>query len=156
YPLMILLASHAIDSDDLAFHRAHLFRPLYLLAAGYLIGYLGEHERRSKRKLSFMLDLVAPVPPGQSPGRVINRLARRALQFFDAGRGALILRDPESGRWFTWDIARTARKMRVGLRITQEDPCPLSFAGDTEGFLANDLQPGGRTALCYDVRSGVM
>src|SRR5262245_16633587 len=156
YPLMVLIASRLIDSEDLVFHRAHLFRPLYLLAAGYLIGYLGEHERRSKRKLSFMLDLVAPVRRSRSPGRAITRLARRALAFFDAPRGALVLRDPDSGRWFTWDITRTDGKVRVGLRITASDPCPLPFAGATEGFLANDLRPGRRTALCYDIPTGVM
>ena len=156
YPLMVLIASRVVDSEDIAFHRAHLFRPLYLLAAGYLIGYLGEHERRSKRKLSFMLDLVAPVPRSRNPGRAITRLARRALAFFNAPRGALVFRDPDSGRWFTWDITRTDGKVRVGLRITADDPCPLPFAGDTEGFLANDLRPGRRTALCYDIRSGVM
>src|SRR5262249_13909286 len=47
-------------------------------------------------------------------------------------------------------------KIRVGLRITADDPCPLSFAADTEGFLANDMRPGRRTGLCYDTRSGVM
>src|SRR5215510_5311669 len=127
YPLLIFIASRVTDGEDLAFHRAHLFRPLYLLAAGYLIGYLGEHERRSKRKLGFMLDLVAPVRRSRSPGRAITRLARRAMQFFSAGRGALVLRDPDSGRWFTWEIKRTARKVRVGLRITANDPCPLPF-----------------------------
>ena len=156
YPLMVLIASRVIDSEEIVFHRAHLFRPLYLLAAGYLIGYLGEHERRSKRKLSFMLDLVAPVPRSKNPGRAITRLTRRALAFFDAPRGALVLRDPDSGRWFTWDITRTDGKVRVGLRITADDPCPLPFAEDTEGFLANDLRPGRRTALCYDIGSGVM
>ncbi len=156
YPLMIFLASRLTENEEIVFHRAHLFRPLYLLAAGYLIGYLGEHERRSKRKLSFMLDLVAPVRRSHSPGRAITRLARRALQFFDAGRGGLVLRDPESGRWFTWDITRRAGKLRVGLRITEHDPCVLPFANDTEGFLANDLRPGRRTALCYDARSGTI
>lgn len=154
YPLMVLSASRLIDSDEIVFHRAHLFRPLYLLAAGYLIGYLGEHERRSKRKLSFMLDLVAPVRGSRNPGRAITRLARRALAFFDAPRGALVLRDPDSGRWFTWDITRTENKVRVGLRITADDPCPMPFTGETEGFLANDLRPGRRTALCYDIRTG--
>ncbi len=156
YPLTILIAGRLIDSEDLVFHRAHLFRPLYLLAVGYLIGYLGEHERRSKRKLSFMLDLVAPVRRSRNPGRAITRLVRRTLAFFAAPRGALVLRDPDSGRWFTWDIVRSGGKVRVGLRITANDPCPLPFAGATEGFLANDLRPGRRTALCYDVRSGAM
>ncbi len=156
YPLMVFVASRVTDNEELVFHRAHLFRPLYLLAAGYLIGYLGEHERRSKRKLSFMLDLVAPVRRSRSPGRAITRLARRALAFFDARQGALVLRDPDSGRWFTWDIKRAAGKVRVGLRITADNPCPLPFATDTEGFLANDLRPGRRSALCYDVPTGTM
>ena len=156
YPLTIFVASRITDNEDLAFHRAHLFRPLYLLAAGYLIGYLGEHERRSKRKLGFMLDMVAPMRSSRSPGRAITRLARRTMQFFAARRGALVLRDPDSGRYFTWDITRTDGKVRVGLRITEDDPCPMPFAEATEGFLANDLRPGRSTALCYDVRSGTM
>src|SRR5262249_61925538 len=102
---------------------------------------------RAHTQLSFMLAPLAPVPRSPTPGRSITRLVRRALQFFDAGRGALVLRDPDSGRWFTWEIKRTARKVRVGLRITENDPCPLPFAGDTEGFLANDLRPGGRPPL---------
>jgi signal transduction histidine kinase len=156
YPMLVFLASRLTDSEDIVFHRAHLFRPIYLLAAGYLIGYLGEHERRSKRKLSFMLDLVAPMRRSRNPGRAITRLARRATAFFHAPRAALVLRDPDSGRWFTWDISHIGGKVRVGLRITAENPCPLPFAGDTEGFLANDLRPERRTALCYDVRTGVM
>src|SRR4029453_802327 len=35
-------------------------------------------------------------------------------------------------------------------------PCPLPFAHATEGFLANDLRPGRRTALCYDIPTGVI
>jgi signal transduction histidine kinase len=156
YPLTTFVASRFTASEDLVFHRAHLVRPLYLLAAGYLIGYLGEHERRSKRKLSFMLDLVAPDRLSRNPARAITRLSRRALQFFDASRGALVLRDPDSGRWFTWNVTQRAGRTRIALRITADDPCPLAFAGDTDGFLANDLRPGAQTALCYDVRTGTM
>jgi len=50
YPAVLFLASHWIGSEDLVLRRAHLFRLAYLLVLGYLIGYLGEHERRSKRK----------------------------------------------------------------------------------------------------------
>lgn len=156
YPLMVFAATRLTRTDELVFHRAHLFRPLYLLAAGYLIGYLGEHERRSKRKLSFMLDLATPERRGRTPGHSIPRLARRALEFFDASRGALVLRDPDSGRWFTWDITRRGGRTRLVLRITADNPCPLPFAGETEGFLSNDLRPGYRSALCYDVQSGTI
>ena len=78
---------------------------------------------------------------------------RRALDYFDAPHGVLVLRDPESGRYFTWDVTRAAGGSRVGLRITEDDPVPARRSpAPTEGFLANDLRPGRRTALCYDVR----
>src|SRR5579875_3800048 len=47
YPGLILFAGHVIDAEAFPFARAHWFRPVYLLALGYLIAYLGEHERRS-------------------------------------------------------------------------------------------------------------
>src|SRR5581483_2984311 len=53
YPGLIL-TGHWVDPREPAFGRTHLFRPAYLLVIGYLIGYLGEHERRAKRKLGFM------------------------------------------------------------------------------------------------------
>ena len=81
---------------------------------------------------------------------------RRALAYFQAERGLLVLRDPESGRFFTWDVARRRGRMRVALRITDTDPLPLPFAAETEGLLVNDVRPVTGTALCYDVLSGAV
>src|SRR2546425_2276555 len=81
---------------------------------------------------------------------------RRALAYFQAERGLLVLRDPESGRFFTWDVARRRGRMRVALRITDADPLPLPFAAETEGLLVNDVRPATGTALCYDVLSGAV
>ena len=156
YPVVSFVASRVTANDDLVFHRAHLFRPLYLVAAGYLIGYLGEHERRSKRKLSFLLDLVAPDRLSRNPARAITRLSRRALEFFEASRGLLVLRDPDTGRWFSWHVTRSAGRTRATLRVTADDPCPIAFASDIEGCLANDLRPGRENALCYDVGAGTI
>ena len=55
---ILFAASYGIGSD-VGFRRVYLVRPVYLLVLGYLIGYLGEHERRSKRKLGFMLEMPA-------------------------------------------------------------------------------------------------
>ncbi len=156
YPALIFVASHWIDRLEFSFYRAHLFRPAYLLALGYLISYLGEHERRSKRKLGFMLDLTTPFRHGRQPARALARLMRHTLDYFDAQRGLLVLRDPETGRHFTWSMARARGRWRIGLRITEDDPVPLPFASDTEGFFANVLRPGAGTALCYDVVTGAM
>jgi signal transduction histidine kinase len=155
YPIVFFVAGHVFGTD-IGFRRVHIFRPVYLLTLAYLIGYLGEYERRSKRKLGFMLDLPAAFRRGRQPGRALSRLMRRALGHFGAERGLLVLRDPESGRFFTWDVTRRGGRMRLGLRITEVDPFPLAFAADTEGLLVNDVRPGTGTALCYDVLSGAI
>src|SRR5437879_9081474 len=46
----LLIAGRWIDFHESVFRNMHLFRPIYLLIIGYLIGYLGEHERRAKRR----------------------------------------------------------------------------------------------------------
>ena len=103
-----------------------------------------------------MLELPAVFRRGRPPGRALVRLMRRALAYFQAERGLLVLRDPESGRFFTWDVARRRGRMRVALRITDTDPLPLPFAAETEGLLVNDVRPATGTALCYDVLSGAV
>jgi signal transduction histidine kinase len=150
YPAIMWVAGHLADTD-LVLHRAHFVRPVYLLVIGYLIGYLGEHERRSKRKLRLLLDLTSVVRRAPPTGRTLAQLMRRAVRFFEAEQAILVLRDPDSGRYFTWSVVRRAGSVRVGLRITEDDPYALGFAAETEGFVANDLRPGRRSALCYDV-----
>ncbi len=156
YPVTPLLASWLLAADELGFRRPHLVRPIYLLVLGYLIGYLGEHERRSKRKLGFMLELPAAFRRNRPPGRALARMMGRTLVHFEAQRALLVLRDPDTGRYVTWDVARPGRHTRVGLRITEADPLPVPFATPAEGFLANDLRPGTGTALCYDVLTGAI
>ena len=153
YPAMMWIASKYFESDFVV-HRAHLVRPVYLLVIGYLIGYLGEHERRSKRKLGLLLDLTSLVRRTPPTGRALTQLMRRGLNFFGGEQALLVLRDPDSGRYFTWSVVRRGKHVRVGLRITGEDPYGFPFAAETEGFVANDLRPGRRSALCYDVMTG--
>jgi signal transduction histidine kinase len=156
HPAVLWAASALLGPDVLAFRHAHLFRPVYLFGLGVLIGYLGEHERKTKRKLRFMLELPAAFRRGRPPGPALARLMRRALEHFQAGRGLLVLRDPESGHHLTWDVQRRAGRVRLALRVTEHDPVPMPFAGRTEGFLANDLRPDTGTALCYDILTGAM
>jgi signal transduction histidine kinase len=154
YPGLVFVSGHLLDADVFAVHRAHLIRPLYLVVLGYLIGYLGEHERRSKRKLGFLLDLSTAFRRNRAPGWGITRLMVRVLHYFDSPRGVLVLRDPESGNYFTWEVTR-GRGLHVRLRITKTDPLPMAFAAPTEALLVNSVQPGS-SALCYDVTTGTM
>jgi signal transduction histidine kinase len=103
-----------------------------------------------------MLDLAAAFRRDRPPMPALVRLMRRALQHFAADRGMLVLRDQETGRHVTWSAMRRDGRLRVGLRLTDADPLPLSFLAATEAFIANDLHAGARTALCYDVVSGAI
>jgi signal transduction histidine kinase len=156
HPAVLWVASATFGAEEMPFRHGHLFRPIYLLGLGVLIGYLGEHEQQTKRKLRFMLELPAAFRRGRPPGPALARLMRRALDHFGAQRGLLVLRDPETGHHLTWDVDRRNGRVHLALRITEHDPVPMPFAGRTEGFLANDLRPETGTALCYDVLAGTM
>jgi signal transduction histidine kinase len=156
YPVVAFAASRTIDPSLFNFTRAHLFRPLYLLALGYLIGYLGEHERQSRRKLGFMLELMAAVRTRRPTGRTLTLLMRQTLRFMNAEHAQLTVLDPDSGRYFTWSVVRQSHEHRVRLRITDEPPHRFEFAAPTEGFVLNDLTPKRPSALCYDVVTGTL
>ncbi|HWP65162.1 MAG TPA: GAF domain-containing sensor histidine kinase [Candidatus Limnocylindria bacterium] len=156
YPLVAFAASRVFDPTLFNFSRAHFFRPLYLLALGYLIGYLGEHERQSRRKLGFMLELLAAVRRRRPTGRTLTLLMRQLLRFLNAEHAHLTVLDPDSGRYFTWSVLRQPHEATVRLRITDEQPYRFVFAAATEGFLLNDVRPKRPSALCYDVVTGAL
>ena len=137
--LLLWVASRYCE-DDLTscFRRAHLVRPVYLLVLGYLIGYLGEHERRSKRKLGFMLDLTAAVPTDAADGpRARAAHAPRARVTSRRSTALLVLRDP--GERPLLHVGRHAPRdaqCASGSASPSDDPSPLPFAAQTEGFLA--------------------
>src|SRR5262249_22677114 len=156
YPGLIAMASQWLDDDLFTFSRSHWIRPIYLLALGYLIGYLGEHERRSKQKLGLMLELVTRFHGDRVAVRSLARLMRQTLTYFHAQRALLVLRDPESGRYFTWEMIRREGQLRLRLRITGHDPQHLPGVHPTEGALANVLVAHAGSVTCYDVMSGHM
>jgi hypothetical protein len=136
--------------DDAVFRRAYLLRPLYLIILAYLIGYLGEHERRSRRKLGFMLEVpetfrLRPAARGLAGSCGTRwRTSSRSTAFSSSA-------DPETDRYFRWDVRRGGAR-GSGSRSAR----PIRSArllGAHLGFLANDLRPTTSVALCYDMRS---
>jgi signal transduction histidine kinase len=103
-----------------------------------------------------MLEMPAAFRRNRPPGRALTRLVRRALGYFQAERGMLALKDPESGRYFLWDVVRRDGRTRLALRITEDDLFPFRFAAASEGLVINDLRPALGTATCYDVLTGSM
>ena len=118
------------------------FDPIYLVALGYLIAYLGEHERRSKQKLGVMLDLTTAIRPGRAPGWALTHIMRRDPSSLRcAAAASWSLRDPESRRYFTWDMDRQYGRLKLGSASPSSDPFPLPFASSTEAFFCNTVRP---------------
>jgi signal transduction histidine kinase len=164
-PVTVLLAvlypgtiavGRLFDPAEFPFHRAQFLRPIYLLPIGYLLAYLGEHERRTKAKLAFMLSLALPSGADARVGRALTRVVRRTLQHFSARYGVVVLHDPETGRYFSWELRRDGDRTAMNLRITERDPYPLPFLGPTEGMLVNHFERTARSGLCYDIHTGVV
>ena len=156
YPAMMWVASRIYEDDFVARPRRTSSGPVYLLVIGYLIGYLGEHERRSKRKLGLLLDLTSLVRTHARPGGR-SRSSRRALGFFEAQQALLVLRDPRAGRYFTWSVTRRAKHIRVGLRITGERPVRLPVRRPRRRASSRTIcGPSRRSALCYDVMTAAI
>lgn len=156
YPVTAYAASHLVGGGLFEFQRYHIFRPVYLLVLGYLIGYLGEHELQAKRKLGLMLELMTTVRRRPPNGLLLGLLMRRVLRFFGAQHAVLSVQDPESHRYFTWHLEHTGRRRRFGLTITTQPTCVLPFASGAEGVLANDTRHGAGSALCYDPITGTL
>lgn len=156
YPLTAFAASRLVPGNLFDFQRYHIFRPVYLLVLGYLIGYLGEHELQAKRKLGLMLELMTTVRRRRPNGLLLGLLMRRVLRFFGAQHAVLTVQDPETRRYFTWHLEYAPGRRRFGLTITSEPRCVLPFAAGSEGILANDTRRGAGTALCYDPVTGAL
>jgi len=156
YPAVIFFASHFLDPEAFIFHRAQLFRPAYLVALGYLIGYIGEHERCAKGKLRFMLQLTTASRRDRAVGWGLTRLMSRVMHYFGAQRGVLVLCDPETGHFFTWDVNRRNDRPHVHLRISKDDSLALSLTSPTEALIVNLARSGRSNAHCYDVATRTM
>lgn len=156
YPATAFAASHLVPGHVFDFQRYHIFRPVYLLVLGYLIGYLGEHELQAKRKLGLMLELMATVRRRQPTGLLLGLLLRRIRRFFGAQHAILCVQDPDTHRHFTWHLEHEGDRRRFGLTITAEPACVLPFVSGPEGILVNDTRQGAGTALCYDPVSGTL
>jgi signal transduction histidine kinase len=154
YPLTAFAASTLIPGGLFEFQRYHIFRPVYLLVLGYLIGYMGEHELQAKRKLGLMLELMTTVRRRRPNALLLGLLMRRVLRFFGAQHAVLFVQDPDTHRYFTWHLAQREGRYRLGLSITSEPTCEFPYATGFEGILANHTQRGAGTALCYDPITG--
>lgn len=126
---------------DFELDRA-LIRPMYLGVLGYLIGFWGEHERRSRRKLQLLRDTTALSNPRFGAARSLAAVLEAVRAFFDADSCRLVAAGPDGDGW-----------TRVARRGQAVDPEPVALPGE----LARALLPAppGATFLHARRRRGV-
>lgn len=96
-----------------------VIRSLYLLIAGYLLGYLGEEEKRLRTEISAIARIIARVQGEVGLHGALRAVFDEVLRIFGARRAVLALREASSGRAFLWEAARESRSEEIALKSTE-------------------------------------
>ena len=96
-------------------------RGLYLLIAGYLLGYLGEEEKRLRSEVAVVARVVARVQGEVSLYSALREVLDEVLRMFGSRRAVIAVREAGTGRAFLWEAHRDARTQEINLRSEEID-----------------------------------
>lgn len=96
-------------------------RGLYLLIAGYLMGYLGEEEKRLRSEVAVVARVVASVQGEVSLYSALREVLDEVLRMFGSRRAVIAVREAGTGRAFLWEAHRDARNQEINLRSEEID-----------------------------------
>jgi signal transduction histidine kinase len=91
-------------------------RGLYLLISGYLLGYLGEEEKRLRAEVAAIARVIARVQGEVSLYGALREVLDEVLRMFGAKRATLAIQEVTSGRAYLWEAVREARSQEIALR----------------------------------------
>lgn len=118
----------ATSSMGARFHVLHgrfhydVFIPqiISLVAAGVLIGYLGEGEKRLRGETLAVRRILQKANPEASLTETLEDVLQSILTLFDATRASLVLRDLAAERVFLWESGNAGEKPAL-LKFTELD-----------------------------------
>jgi signal transduction histidine kinase len=91
-------------------------RGLYLLISGYLLGYLGEEEKRLRAEVAAIARVIAKAQGEVSLYGALREVLNEVLRMFGAQRATLAIQEVTSGRAFLWEAVRDGRSPEITLR----------------------------------------
>ena len=122
---VILLESRSASIQELllADFRFNQFvaRGVYMLIVGYLLGYLGEEEKRLRSEVAAVARVVARVQGEVSLYSALREVLDEALRMFGSRRAVLAIQEAGTGRAFLWEAHRDARTQEIILRSEELD-----------------------------------
>ena len=91
-------------------------RGLYLLISGYLLGYLGEEEKRLRAEVAATARIIARVQGEVSLYGALREVFDEVLRIFGARRATLAIQEASTGRAYLWEVSRDSRSQEILLR----------------------------------------
>jgi signal transduction histidine kinase len=136
---VILLESGSASIQELllADFRFNQFvaRGLYMLIAGYLLGFLGEEEKRLRSEVAAVARVVARVQGEVSLYSALREVLDDCLRMFGSRRAVLAIQEAGTGRAFLWEAHRDARTQEIILRSEELDESKRhTYLFDPPGF----------------------
>jgi signal transduction histidine kinase len=96
-------------------------RALYLLIAGYLLGFLGEEEKRLRSEVAAVARVIARVQGEVSLYSALREVMDEGLRMFGSRRILVAIQEAGSGRAFLWEATRDPKTQEINLRSEELD-----------------------------------
>lgn len=129
-----------------------IMRGLYLLIMGYLLGYLGEQEKRQRAEASGIARLIVKVQSESGLRGALRAVLEEVCRLFESKRALLILQETGTGRAFLWQGRQDEGGMVLTLtELDSSERAEYLFDPPGMAWHARRREPGGQGAL-FDIR----
>jgi len=98
-----------------------IMRGLYLLISGYLLGYLGEEQKRLRAETTAVARIISRVQSEVGLRASLRVVCDEVLRLFDAPRALLAFEEASSGRAYLWRTAREVKSGEVTITLSELD-----------------------------------
>jgi signal transduction histidine kinase len=110
-------------------------RALYLLIAGYLLGFLGEEEKRLRSEVAAVARVIARAQGEVSLYSALREVLDDALKMFGSRRMVIAIQEAGSGRAFLWEANRDPRTQEITLQSEELDDAKRhTYLFDAPGY----------------------
>ena len=95
--------------------NSFVMRGVYLLIMGYLLGYLGEEEKKLREETASIAKVMTKARSEAGVRGTLEAVFEEILELFHCRQAALAVLDHDSGRAYVWDIRQEGPREKVVL-----------------------------------------
>jgi signal transduction histidine kinase len=98
-----------------------IMRSLYLLISGYLLGYLGEEQKRLRTETAAVARIIRRVQTEVGLRASLRVVFDEVLRLFDSSRALLAFEEASTGRAYLWRATRELKSGEVTITLSELD-----------------------------------